>query len=129
MRQASPPPRLTRRAALAAGGAAALAAGVPLARAAETTTIRVSFPAAVATLDPAKMRVGGLEYNYAYYVFNRLTYQDNKLQVLPDLATHWEPSADVKAWTFHLRPGVKFHNGKVLDAAGHCHGNRGWRLG
>jgi peptide/nickel transport system substrate-binding protein len=94
-----------------------LAASIPLAHSAEGTTIRVAFPAAVATLDPAKMRVGGLEYNYAYYVFSRLTYQDNKLQVLPDLATHWEPSADVKTWTFHLRPGVKFHNGKVLDAA------------
>ncbi len=127
MRHVSPRPRLTRplltrRAALAAGGAAALTAtmthaGPAPARAAEGSTIRVAFPAAVATLDPAKMRVGGLEYNYAYYVFNRLTYQDNKLQVLPDLATHWEPSADVKTWTFHLRPGVKFHNGKVLDAA------------
>jgi peptide/nickel transport system substrate-binding protein len=49
-------------------------------------------------------------------VFNRLTKQDAKLQVLPDLATSWQPSEDLKSWTFHLRPGVKFHNGKPFEA-------------
>ncbi len=110
-------PVLTRRAALAAASALALPffARAP-ARAQDAKTIRVSYPAAVATLDPAKFRVGGLEYNYALCVFNRLTQQDAKLQVLPDLATSWEPSEDLKVWTFKLRPNVKFHNGKVLDA-------------
>src|ERR671929_109872 len=29
----------------------------------------------------------------------------------PALATAWEPSPDGSAWTFHLRPNVKFHDG------------------
>jgi peptide/nickel transport system substrate-binding protein len=112
-----PPHRwaLTRRTMLALGAAAALPSGS--AAADEASTIRVTYPAAVATLDPAKFRVGGLEYNYAYCVFNRLTTQDAKLQVLPDLAASWEATPDLKTWTFHLRPGVKFHDGKMLDAA------------
>ncbi|MCW5808048.1 MAG: ABC transporter substrate-binding protein [Deltaproteobacteria bacterium] len=32
------------------------------------------------------------------------------------LATAWEVSPDGKRWTFHLRPGVQFHDGAVLDA-------------
>lgn len=108
-------PALTRRGALALGTVAMLApAGV---RAAETVTIRVAYPAPVATLDPAKFRVGGLEYNYALAVFSRLTQQDAKLQVLPDLATSWEASADLKSWTFTLRDNVTWHDGKPFTAA------------
>ncbi len=110
-------PTLTRRATLATSGAAVLAAATAATSAAERSVIRVAFPAAVATLDPAKMRVGGLDYNYAHCVFSRLTRQNNKLEVLPDLATSWEATEDLKTYIFHLRPGVKFHNGKPLDAA------------
>jgi len=108
---------VTRRGALALVAGAAAARLDFAARAADPQELRVAYPAAVATLDPAKMRVGGLEYNYANSVFNRLTKQDAKLQVLPDLATSWQPSEDLKSWTFHLRPGVKFHNGKPFEAA------------
>lgn len=105
---------LTRRGALALGATAMV---VPaLARAADPSTIRVAFPAPVATLDPAKCRVGGLEYNYIIAVFSHLTQQDDKLQVVPDLATSWEPNADLKSWTFHLREGVTWHDGKPLSA-------------
>ena len=110
-------PALTRRDALVAGGATALTATLVPARAAEPVTINVAYAAAAATLDPAKMRVGGLDYNYCYCVFNRLTTQDNKLQVLPDLATSWGATEDLKTWIFHLRPGVKFHDGKPFEAA------------
>jgi peptide/nickel transport system substrate-binding protein len=107
---------MSRRGALALAGAAALPLGA--ARAAEGGgTIRVSFPAPVATLDPAKMRVGGLEYNFVAYVYSKLTKQDAQLQVQPDLATSWESTEDLKTWTFRLRPNVKFHDGKPLTAA------------
>lgn len=32
------------------------------------------------------------------------------------LAEKWEPNADKSVWTFHLRDGVKFHDGTPVDA-------------
>src|SRR5260221_6953344 len=98
-------------------GAVALQALIKPAQAADPSILRVAFAIQPATLDPQKMRVGGVDYNYVYNCFSRLTAQDPKLQVLPDLATSWDSTQDLKTWTFHLRPGVKFHNGKPLDAA------------
>ncbi len=37
--------------------------------------------------------------------------------VEPNLATSWEASRDGKRWTFHLRTGIRFHDGTALDAA------------
>jgi peptide/nickel transport system substrate-binding protein len=34
----------------------------------------------------------------------------------PAIAESWEASPDAKTWTFKVRPGVEFHNGKTLDA-------------
>lgn len=36
--------------------------------------------------------------------------------VSPKLATSWESSADAMTWTFHLREGVKFHDGTDFNA-------------
>ncbi|MCZ6615273.1 MAG: ABC transporter substrate-binding protein, partial [Chloroflexi bacterium] len=38
------------------------------------------------------------------------------LELVPMLATSWEPSADLMSWTFHLRQGVKFSHGKEFKA-------------
>ena len=35
--------------------------------------------------------------------------------LIPELAESWEASADAKVWTFKIRQGVEFHNGKTLD--------------
>jgi peptide/nickel transport system substrate-binding protein len=37
-------------------------------------------------------------------------------KIIPDLAESWEPNATGDQWTFHLRPGVKFHDGTPWDA-------------
>ena len=36
--------------------------------------------------------------------------------VEPGLATSWQEAPDGLSWTFHLRRGVRFHNGKTMDA-------------
>jgi peptide/nickel transport system substrate-binding protein len=35
-------------------------------------------------------------------------------ELKPKLATEWSSSADAKVWTFKIRKGVQFHNGKVM---------------
>src|SRR5258708_1558599 len=117
MRKALLPPRITRRSALKMAGAGALPALIKPARAADERVLRAAFAIQPATLDPQKMRVGGVDYNYVYNCFSRVTAQDPNLRVQPDLATSWDATEDLKTWTFHLRPGVKFHNGKPFDAS------------
>ncbi|MBI3963144.1 MAG: ABC transporter substrate-binding protein, partial [Deinococcus sp.] len=48
-------------------------------------------------------------------VYNALTRYDENLQIVPDLAESWETS-DTQHWTFTLRSGVLFHNGRTLTA-------------
>src|ERR1700682_3957440 len=43
---------------------------------------------------------------------------DEKLNIVPQLATSYEWSADRKALTLKLRRGVTFHDGEKLDGAG-----------
>lgn len=50
------------------------------------------------------------------HMYNALLTQDYDGNLMPDLAEKWEISDDGKAYTFHLRQGVKFHNGRELVA-------------
>ncbi len=45
-----------------------------------------------------------------------LIWSDPKLNPEPRLAESWKPNADGSVWTFKLRQGVKFHDGKTMDA-------------
>src|ERR1700730_17838599 len=49
-------------------------------------------------------------------ICNKLFDIDEKLNIVPQLALGYETSADGKAVTIKLRPGVKFHDGEKLDA-------------
>jgi peptide/nickel transport system substrate-binding protein len=49
--------------------------------------------------------------------YDRLTYiVPGTWQVRPRLAVSWKASHNGKVWTFHLRKGVKFHNGKPFTS-------------
>jgi peptide/nickel transport system substrate-binding protein len=45
-----------------------------------------------------------------------LAYEIGGTAVEPSLAESYEPNDDLTEWTFHLRQGVKFHDGSDLDA-------------
>ncbi len=65
------------------------------------------------TLDPALL-FNGAQWMLDYGLRNTLTQIGPGGRLEPCLATEWEPSADAKSWTFTLRQGVEFHDGKTL---------------
>jgi peptide/nickel transport system substrate-binding protein/oligopeptide transport system substrate-binding protein len=50
-------------------------------------------------------------------LFDNLTEFDPDGRLGPGLATSWTASTDGRTWTFRLRPGVTFTDGRPLDAA------------
>ena len=51
----------------------------------------------------------------AYAIYDSLTKYGPNFEALPDLASSWDLSADGKSITWHLRPGLKFHDGTAVD--------------
>ena len=49
-------------------------------------------------------------------MYNGLTDIDQRGNIVPSLAESWEPNKELTAWTFRLRKGVLFHNGREVDA-------------
>lgn len=57
-----------------------------------------------------------VDYNNRSLMFEGLTGLDRQGNIVPSLAKSWEMSKDGLTYTFTLRPGVKFHNGKPLTS-------------
>jgi peptide/nickel transport system substrate-binding protein len=55
-------------------------------------------------------------YQILNNVVEGLTFFDDELNLVPWLAESWEQSEDGLTWTFKLRQGVKFHNGREMTA-------------
>ncbi|MDE2277336.1 MAG: ABC transporter substrate-binding protein, partial [Burkholderiales bacterium] len=93
--------------------AALLLAGAALAQA---QTLRVGLAEDPDVLDPTLARtfVGRIVFAA---MCDKLVDIDEKLAIVPQLALAWQWSADHKALTLKLRPGVQFQDGTPMDAA------------
>src|SRR5690606_17011986 len=79
--------------------------------------IVITYKDDVSTLDPA---IGYDWQNWSMIksLFDGLMdYRPGTTELVPDLAESYEISEDGTVFTFKLRPGVKFHNGRELTAA------------
>ena len=80
-------------------------------------SIIVTFKDDFATLDPA---IGYDWKNWSVIkgIFDGLLdYKPGTTEIIPDLAESFDVSADGLTYTFKLRQGVKFHNGREMKAA------------
>lgn len=84
--------------------------------AAPAQTLRVGLAEDPDALDPTLARTFVGRVVFAA-MCDKLLDIDEKLGIVPQLATSWEWSADSKALTMKLRPGVTFHDGEKFDAA------------
>lgn len=132
----SGPMRITRRELLIAGSAAVIgAACAPALAPAPTGAARPSAAAtatggprrggiltigqdfAPATFDPHKGATTWANINIYESIYDGLVAWDEKeTALIPSLATSWKISDDGLVYTFKIRQGVKFHNGRAMTA-------------
>jgi peptide/nickel transport system substrate-binding protein len=79
-------------------------------------TVTVALDGEIDTIDPLKsVTIVGFQV-YSQLYESLVTANARLDAVEPQLAESWDVSTDGLTYTFHLRPGVKFHNGKDFKA-------------
>lgn len=68
------------------------------------------------TLDPINAETGETVKLIVNLYDTLVAFADSSMEIEPALATKWETSEDGLIWTFHLREGVRFHDGTPFDA-------------
>src|SRR5947208_12860765 len=78
-------------------------------------TLRIGLAEDPDSLDPTMARTFVGRVVFAG-LCDKLFDLDEKLNIVPQLATEYKWSADNKSLTIKIRPGVTFHDGEKLDA-------------
>ncbi|MCO6416843.1 ABC transporter substrate-binding protein [Siccirubricoccus sp. KC 17139] len=103
---------ITRRTALGAGLAIPF---FPRARA-QAAPVNVMLESEVVILDP-HATTAAITRTFATHVFDTLFSMDGRGMIRPQMVEAWERSADGLAWSFRLRPGLRWHDGGEVTAA------------
>ena len=77
-------------------------------------TLIVAVPDAPSYMDPQVQASIGT-YRVTTQIFDRLVSMDTEMNLVPGLAESWDVE-DEKTTVFHLRKGVKFHNGEEMTS-------------
>ena len=89
-------------------------------------TLTFAASADPVTMDPAYAS-DGESLRIAEQIYEGLVRnKEGGTEIEPALAESWETSADGKSWTFHLREGVKFHDGTDFNAEAVCFNFNRW---
>jgi peptide/nickel transport system substrate-binding protein len=92
-------------------------AHTPSARAADLNTLTIGWPQTIETLDPPSENDNPSIW-VSVNIYDQLLRTGNDgISLHPDLATSWNITNGGTIYTFHLRPGVHFHDGSVVTSA------------
>ena len=81
---------------------------------ADADTLIVAVPEAPTYMDP-QVQASIATFRVTTQIFDRLVMMDNEMNIVPGLAESWDV-VDDKTTVFHLRQGVKFHNGEEMTS-------------
>jgi peptide/nickel transport system substrate-binding protein len=81
---------------------------------ASSQTLRYANQGDLKSLDPYTLKETTTIAHHAH-IYEGLTTRDKDLKIIPALAESWETPEPTR-WRFHLRKGVKFHNGDPFTA-------------
>lgn len=81
----------------------------------DLNTFRIGTPVSIDTQNPLSsyMQVG---FEVFLLVYDPLVRYDENFEPADSLAESWETSEDGLTWTFHLRSGVKWHDGEPFTS-------------
>jgi ABC-type transport system substrate-binding protein len=79
-------------------------------------TLRLALPNDISSLDPA-LTFDGIALPFLLLVYQGLVEYGDGIELRPGLAKDWTLSTDQRTYTFHLRPGVRFSNGREVVAS------------
>jgi len=80
------------------------------------SVLRVIPHADLKNIDPI-WTTAYISRNHGYMVYDTLFAMDGNLKPQPQMVDKWETSSDGKTWTFVLRDGLSWHDGKPVTAA------------
>jgi peptide/nickel transport system substrate-binding protein len=93
--------------------AAVLLAAAAGAAFAQDKVLRVVPHSNLAILDPI-WTTAYMSRNHGYMIYDTLFGTDEKSQIKPQMVESWSSSPDRRLWTFKLRQGLEFHDGKPV---------------
>jgi peptide/nickel transport system substrate-binding protein len=103
----------TTRRTLAALAMAAMALPGTTAAQAQEKVLRVVPHSNLAILDPI-WTTAYMSRNHGYMIYDTLFGTDENGKVKPQMVDSWTVSGDNRLWTFKLRKGLEFHDGKPV---------------
>ncbi|MDP1967094.1 MAG: ABC transporter substrate-binding protein, partial [Reyranella sp.] len=102
--------KIGRRVVCTFAAVAALAAP-----AAAQTTLKVALHSDLKIVDPV-WTTALISTHHGYMIYDTLFALDGKLEVKPQMVDKWTVSDDKLTWTFILRDGLEWHDGKPVTA-------------